>query len=63
VPGFVEIDLVGHDGSNSSGQFCFTLTDIAISWTVNRSLPNKAQKHVFAAAARPGCLSVFRRRP
>jgi hypothetical protein len=31
VPGFVEIDLVGHDGSNSSGQFCFTLTvtDIA----------------------------------
>lgn len=31
VPGFVEIDLVGHEGSNSSGQFCFTLTvtDIA----------------------------------
>jgi transposase InsO family protein len=51
VPGFVEIDLVGHDGSNSSGQFCFTLTvtDIATGWTVNRSVPNKAQKHVFAA--------------
>ncbi|MGO4193728.1 DDE-type integrase/transposase/recombinase [Arthrobacter sp. YAF17] len=51
VPGFVEIDLVGHDGANSSGQFCFTLTvtDIATGWTVNRSVPNKAQKHVFAA--------------
>ena len=51
VPGFVEIDLVAHDGSNNSGQYCFTLTvtDIATGWTVNRSVPNKAQKHVFAA--------------
>jgi hypothetical protein len=51
VPGFVEIDLVAHDGSNSSGQYCFTLTvtDIANGWTVNRSVPNKEQKHVFAA--------------
>ena len=51
MPGLVEIDLVGHDGSNSSGQFCFTLpvTDIATGWTVNRSVPNKARKHVFAA--------------
>ena len=31
VPGFVEIDLVGHEGGNGSGEFCFTLTvtDIA----------------------------------
>ncbi|WP_245413322.1 integrase catalytic domain-containing protein [Arthrobacter celericrescens] len=51
VPGFVEIDLVSHEGSNSSGQFCFTLTvtDIATGWTMNRSVPNKAQRHVFAA--------------
>jgi hypothetical protein len=50
VPGFVEIDLVAHDGSNGSGQYCFTLTvtDIATGWTVNRSVPNKAQKHVFS---------------
>ena len=36
VPGFVEIDLVGHEGGNASGQFCFTLTvtDIATGWTV-----------------------------
>ena len=43
-PGFLEIDLVGHEGGNSSGEFCFTLTatDIATGWTVNRSVRNKA---------------------
>lgn len=43
-PGFVEIDLVGHEGGNSFGEFCFTLTmtDVATGWTVNRSVPNKA---------------------
>lgn len=51
VPGFVEIDLVGHDGGVSSGEFCFTLTvtDIATGWTVNRSVRNKAQRWVFEA--------------
>lgn len=51
VPGFVEIDLVSHDGSNASGEFCFTLTvtDIATGWTVNRSVKNKAAKWVFEA--------------
>ena len=51
VPGFVEIDLVGHEGGNSQGEFCFTLTvtDIATGWTVNRSVRNKAQKWVFEA--------------
>lgn len=51
VPGFVEIDLVGHEGGNSSGEFCFTLTvtDIATGWTVNRAVRNKAQKWVFEA--------------
>jgi IS30 family transposase len=51
VPGFVEIDLVGHDGGVSSREFCFTLTvtDIATGWTVNRSVRNKASKWVFEA--------------
>ena len=51
VPGFVEIDLVGHEGGNSSGEFCFTLTvtDISTGWTETRSVRNKAQKWVFAA--------------
>jgi len=50
-PGFVEIDLVGHEGGNSSGEFCFTLdiTDISTGWTETRSVRNKAQKWVFAA--------------
>ena len=51
VPGFVEIDLVGHEGGNASGEHCFTLTvtDIATGWTVNRSVRNKAAKWVFDA--------------
>ena len=51
VPGFVEIDLVGHEGGNASGEHCFTLTvtDIATGWTETRSVRNKVQKWVFAA--------------
>ena len=51
VPGFVEIDLVGHEGAVASGEFCFTLTvtDIATGWTVNRSVKNKAARWVFEA--------------
>jgi len=51
LPGFVEIDLVGHEGGNSSGEFCFTLTvtDIATGWTINRSVKNKAEIWVFEA--------------
>lgn len=51
VPGFVEIDLVAHEGGNAMGQFCFTLTvtDICTGWTVNRSVQNKASKWVFEA--------------
>ncbi len=51
MPGFVEIDLVGHEGGNASGEFCLTLTvtDIATGWTINRSVRNKAQRWVFEA--------------
>ncbi len=51
VPGFVEIDLVGHEGGNAIGEHAYTLTvtDIATGWTENRSVRNKAQKWVFAA--------------
>lgn len=50
-PGFVEIDLVGHEGGDSRGDFCQTLTvtDIAIGWTETKAVKNKAQKWVFAA--------------
>jgi len=51
APGFVEIDLVGHEGGNALGEHCYTLTvtDIATGWTENRSVPNKARKWVIAA--------------
>jgi hypothetical protein len=50
-PGFVEIDLVGHEGGNANGEFCFTLTmtDISTGWTVNRSVKNKAARWVIEA--------------
>ncbi len=50
-PGFVEADLVQHDGGNASGFFGCTLnvTDVCTGWTEMRAVPNKAQKHVFAA--------------
>ncbi len=51
VPGFVEIDLVGHEGGNALGEHCYTLTvtDIATGWTENRSVGNKARRWVIAA--------------
>lgn len=50
-PGFEEIDLVQHEGGNSSGFFACTLnvTDVCTGWTEMRAVPTKAQKHVFAA--------------
>ncbi|MDP2180991.1 MAG: transposase family protein [Actinomycetota bacterium] len=51
VPGFVEIDLVGHEGGVLRGEYCQTLdvTDVATGWTETRAVRNKAQVHVFAA--------------
>jgi len=50
-PGFVEIDLVSHDGGNTIGPFAFTLTvtDVATGWTENRSVPSKEAKCVLSA--------------
>jgi integrase-like protein len=50
-PGFVEIDLVWHDGGNRAGGHAFnlTVTDIATGWTEHRSMPDKTAKCVLAA--------------
>lgn len=50
-PGFVEIDLVSHDGGTPRGEFIQTLdvTDICTKWTETRAVKNKAQKWVFEA--------------
>jgi hypothetical protein len=49
--GFVEIDLVGHEGGNSSGDFAHTLdvTDVCTGWTEMQAVKNKAQCWVFEA--------------
>lgn len=49
--GFVEIDLVGHDGGDASGDYCQTLdvTDVASTWTETEAVINKAQVWVFNA--------------
>ena len=51
VPGFVEIDLVFHDGGirGAGHAFTLTVTDIATGWTENRSVPDKSAKCVLAA--------------
>lgn len=50
-PGFVEIDLVGHDGGTAAGDYCQTLdlTDVATTWTETMAVRNKAQAWVFEA--------------
>lgn len=50
-PGFAQVDLVGHEGGNSSGFFAqtLTLTDVATGWTEPRALPNKARRWVIEA--------------
>lgn len=50
-PGFVEIDLVGHDGGDSQGDFAQTLdvTDVCTTWTETEAVRNKAQRWVFDA--------------
>lgn len=50
-PGFVEIDLVGHDGGDARGDFAHTLdvTDVCTGWTETQAVKNKAQLWVFEA--------------
>lgn len=50
-PGFLQIDLVGHGGANTAGDFCQTLdgTDVATGWTEPVAVKNKAQVWVFEA--------------
>jgi hypothetical protein len=60
APGYVEVDLVGHEGGNARGDFAFSLnvTDVATGWTEAVALKNKAQKWTFQ-----GLLEVRKRLP
>lgn len=61
-PGFVEADLVGHDGGNVSGDYIQSLNfiDIATSWDITVACKNKAQKHVFEAIRRASARFPFK---
>jgi hypothetical protein len=50
-PGYLQLDLVGHDGGISSGEFCFTLsaTDVCVGWTERRAILTRAARWVTAA--------------
>lgn len=50
-PGFVEIDLVAHNGGDPRGDFMHTLdvTDVCTQWTETQAVKNKAQVWVFEA--------------
>ena len=51
APGYLEADLVGHDGGNGAGEFCFSInfTDVATCWDEPVAIKNKAQLWVIKA--------------
>jgi hypothetical protein len=53
-PGFLEIDLVGHEGGDANGDFHYTLdaTDVATGWTEAISIASKGERTVSAALTR-----------
>lgn len=52
-PGFFEIDLVGHGGESTSGEYLHSLvlTDIPTQWTECVALPNRGEQAVCTAIA------------
>lgn len=47
-PGFVQVDLVGHEGGDNNGEFFFTLdaTDVATGWTEAITVRSKGERVV-----------------
>ena len=54
APGYVEVDLVSHDGGRAAGDHCYTLTvtDRCSGWTEIVAVPSRAQVFVFNALTR-----------
>jgi hypothetical protein len=53
-PGFIEVDLVSHEGGNARGDYAYTLdaTDVCTTWTETEAVRNRAEKWVFAGLER-----------
>jgi len=51
APGFVEVDLLSHDGGSARGEFSYTLvlTDVCTQWTELVPVRNRAQRWTFQA--------------
>jgi hypothetical protein len=49
-PGFLEIDLVSHEGGDARGEYAYTLdaTDVCTGWTETEAVRNRSQHFVFA---------------
>lgn len=47
-PGFLQIDLVGHEGGDNNGEFHFSLdaTDVALGWTETTTVRSKGERIV-----------------
>jgi transposase InsO family protein len=50
IPGFVQIDLVGHEGGDNNGHFYYSLdaTDVATGWTETITVHSKGERIVAA---------------
>lgn len=50
-PGFIEIDLVGHEGGDNNGAFFYSLnaTDVATGWSETCTVKSKGERIVAAA--------------
>jgi transposase InsO family protein len=53
-PGFIEVDLVSHEGGNARGDCAYTLdaTDVCTGWTETEAVRNRAERWVFAGLER-----------
>lgn len=60
-PGFVEIDLVSHEGGNARGDYAYTLdaTDVCTGWTETEAVRNRSERWVFAGLERALCRFPF----
>ena len=60
-PGYVEVDLVSHSGSDARGEFAYTLnlTDVYLGWCESRAILGRGQEGVVKALDAIRCSMPF----